>query len=169
MHETALNRVRRRAAGTLVAFLVLLAVAVVAVPLWLIQAFKPQTPEGVELSYILRRGALVFTLAALVATLAIAAWLWRGARWWAKAALVLAVLPLAGAVWLARQNLFERMFTPAANVEHAAVDEASWMEEGDMVLGIELNGDAVAFPVDQVAYHHIVQDVVGGVPVAATY
>ena len=39
----------------------------------------------------------------------------------------------------------------------------------DPVLAVTLNGEATAYPVRQVAYHHIVQDVVGGVPVAVTY
>ena len=37
------------------------------------------------------------------------------------------------------------------------------------MLAVERNGEAAAYPVRQVAYHHIVQDVVGGVPVAVTY
>ena len=31
------------------------------------------------------------------------------------------------------------------------------------------NGDARAYPIREMAYHHIVNDVVGGVPIAATY
>jgi uncharacterized protein DUF3179 len=34
---------------------------------------------------------------------------------------------------------------------------------------VEIAGDAVAWPVRQMAYHHIVQDEVGGVPVVSTY
>jgi len=37
------------------------------------------------------------------------------------------------------------------------------------VLAVNVNGDSVAFPVRQMAYHHIVQDVVGGMPITATY
>jgi Protein of unknown function (DUF3179) len=47
--------------------------------------------------------------------------------------------------------------------------QARWVDAGDAVLAVELNGDAAAYPVSQVAYHHIVHDVVGGVPVAVTY
>jgi hypothetical protein len=38
-----------------------------------------------------------------------------------------------------------------------------------MVMGIVSNGVAMAYPVNQVAYHHVVNDTVGGVPIAATY
>ena len=47
--------------------------------------------------------------------------------------------------------------------------QASWVEAGDTVLAVAFNGDVAAYPVRQVAYHHIVHDVVGGVPVAVTY
>ncbi len=37
------------------------------------------------------------------------------------------------------------------------------------VLGLEINGDARAFPLDWIVRPHVVQDVVGGEPVAMTY
>jgi hypothetical protein len=43
------------------------------------------------------------------------------------------------------------------------------LDAGDMVLTVSINGDARAYPVREMAYHHIVNDVVGGVPIAATY
>jgi hypothetical protein len=38
-----------------------------------------------------------------------------------------------------------------------------------MVIAVEIAGDAVAYPVRQMAYHHLVNDVVGGRPVVSTY
>jgi hypothetical protein len=38
-----------------------------------------------------------------------------------------------------------------------------------MVLAIRYGDDARAYPVREMAYHHIVNDVVEGVPVAVTY
>ena len=163
------NRSRRRIAGLAILALLLLAIADVLIPLWIINPFKPQTPAGVELSYHLRRWAPAGALAALAAVLALAVWLWRDASRWARAALVLALLPLAGASWLARQNLFERMFAPPGSVRYAAAGAAGWVELADMVLAVDLGGDSVAYPVRQLAYHHLVEDVVGGVPIVATY
>ena len=31
------------------------------------------------------------------------------------------------------------------------------------------NGEAAAYPIRQLAYHHLVQDIVGGVPIVVTY
>lgn len=159
----------RKATGFLVLLLVLLALAVVFIPAWTIQPFKAQTPEGIEMSYLLRRWSPWVTLAALSGALFLAVRLWRGGRWWSRALLVLAFLPLGAAAWLSRQNHFEWMFKPPAAVASAPAAEAEWVEDGDMVLAVALNGEAAAYPVRQVAYHHVVQDVVGGVPIVATY
>jgi hypothetical protein len=38
-----------------------------------------------------------------------------------------------------------------------------------IVIGLELNGEARAYPVQYMGYHHQVQDTIGGVPVIVTY
>lgn len=165
------HRRRRLAAGAVLFLLVLAALAMVALPMWLIRPFAPQTPEGLAVAYALRRGATVGTVVALVAGLGMAIWLWRGSRWWSRTALALALVVLAAAVWRAPKNetMFEGMFAPLATTASVPASEANWVEDQDPVLAVSLNGDAAAYPVRQVGYHHIVHDVVGGVPVAVTY
>ena len=167
MHSV--SRGRRRLAGAGLLLLMLLSLALVAIPIWLIRPFSPQTPEGLAVSYALRRWAPLATLAAVAAALFLAAILWRNARWWSRALMVLAFVPLLGAAWQSRQNIFEKMFAPPAETLSASAAEAGWVGGADTVLAIALNGEAAAYPVRQIAYHHIVQDVVGGVPVAVTY
>ena len=163
------SRSRRRWAGFTLVLLVLAALALVAVPIFLIQPFSPQTSRGLAVSFVLRRWAPLATILALIGGLALAIMLWRGGRWWSRTLVVLALVPLVGAVWLARFNVFEHLFAPLGDVRFARVAEADWMDDGDMVLAVEHNGDAAAYPVRQMAYHHIVEDTVGGVPVAVTY
>ena len=38
-----------------------------------------------------------------------------------------------------------------------------------MILAVRLGSDARAYPIREMAYHHVLNDVVGGVPVAVTY
>jgi thiol:disulfide interchange protein len=159
----------RRLAGAGVALLVVLALALVAIPVWLIRPFTPQTPEGIATAFALRRWAPLVTIFTVAAALALTAGLWRRARWWSRAALVLAFVPLLGAAWQARQNIFEKMFTPLPETRSASAAEATWVAADDPVLAVAVNGEAAAYPVRQVAYHHIVHDVVGGVPIAVTY
>ena len=61
------------------------------------------------------------------------------------------------------------MFNPLGNAKFAKVSETDFVKDDEMVLAVNINGDAVAFPVRQMAYHHIAQDIVGGTPITATY
>ena len=160
---------RKFLAGAALFLLMIAALALVAVPMWLIRPFAPQTPEGLAVAYTLRRAAPLATVAAVAAALFLAVVLWRNARWWSRTLTILALVPLLGAAWAARQNVFEKMFAPLADTRSAPAAEAGWVEENDPVLAVALNGEAAAYPVRQVSYHHIVQDVGGGVPIAATY
>jgi hypothetical protein len=36
-------------------------------------------------------------------------------------------------------------------------------------MAVSLNGDARAYPISQMAYHHVLNDTVAGVPIAVTY
>ncbi|WP_337862674.1 DUF3179 domain-containing protein [Nitrososphaera sp.] len=43
------------------------------------------------------------------------------------------------------------------------------LEDGDLVIGLAIEGDAKAYPLKILVWHEIVNDVVGGEPVAVTY
>jgi hypothetical protein len=153
----------------LLLLLVVAALAVALVPVFLIMPFKAQTERGLAVSYALRSWSPWVTPLAFVGVLALAAWLWVGARWVGRIALILLALPTLGAAWLARQNHFEWMFKQPENAAYALVNEAGFMDDKEMVMAVSYNGEAVAYPVRLMAYHHIVQDVVGGTPITATY
>ena len=143
----------------------------VAIPTFTIHPFRPQTASGVAWSYALKRVAPVVTAVALAVTIAAAVMLWRGARrWWRRAILVMLVAATGLVTWFARQNHFEWMFNPLATVEYVAVPEAGrFLVDAEIVMGIEVNGEAVAYPIRQLAYHHLANTVVGGTPLVATY
>ena len=160
----------RKLAWTALLLLTLAALAIVIAPVWIIQPFRPQTARGVEIAYALRRWSPLITPLAFVLVLLLAAWLWRGSqRWWKKAFLVIFFLPLGLAVWFARQNHFEWMFNPLANAAYAQTSEATYVDDSDVVMAVESNGEAAAYPIRLMAYHHLVQDTVGGTPIVATY
>ena len=46
---------------------------------------------------------------------------------------------------------------------------AEWMRAEEMVLGLSINGDSRAYAINMLSSHEIVDDVVGGVPVAVTW
>jgi hypothetical protein len=43
------------------------------------------------------------------------------------------------------------------------------LQDSDLVLGLDINGDVKAYPLNILVWHEIVNDVVGGEPVAVTY
>ena len=72
-------------------------------------------------------------------------------------------------MWFARQNHFEWMFKPLEQSAYVAADKVDFVADDEMVLAIEVNKDAVAYPIRQLAYHHVVEDTVGGLPIVSTY
>jgi len=148
----------------------LVGAAVVAVPVFILRPFSPQTASAVAVAYRLREMAPLLTavLAGFGLVTAALAW-WHSGRW-ARLAAVGALGITLGAAWLARQNHFEWMFNPLPNPAYASVAEAAaFVDPADMLIAVEGHGDAVAYPVRQMAYHHLVNDQVGGVPVVSTY
>jgi Protein of unknown function (DUF3179) len=160
----------RRIGWLALPIIILLSLAIVIVPVWIVQPFKAETQRGLAISYAMRRWSPSLTIAALIISFVLVGWLWRGLiRWFAKVALIIMLLPLLLAAWFARQNHFEWMFNPLTNTAYAKSSDASFIDDKDMVLGVENNGEAVAYPVRLMAYHHVAQDVVGGTPIIATY
>ena len=60
-------------------------------------------------------------------------------------------------------------FDSADDPEFVAADQATWVEPDDVVLGVLQGGEAVAFPIDQMSYHHIANTSVAGEPYLVTY
>jgi Protein of unknown function (DUF3179) len=145
--------------------------AVVVLPVFLLRPFSPQTARGVEVAYRLRQMAPLTTLMTALAVAWLAVSLFRRpTRWLGRTSLVPVLAVAIGAAWLARQNHFEWMFGPLPHPEYARAGEAAeFVDDADMVIAVAVNGDAVAYPVRQMAYHHLVNDQVGGVPVVSTY
>ena len=153
--------------GVALLLLVAAAAAIVILPAYILNPFAPETERGLTVAYTAKRYAPVVTLVLIAAGLWLATKLWN--RWWRKTLVVFALLLLVAAAWLSYQNHFEWMFNPLSDSAYAAANEASFVEADDMVLAVAVNGEAAAYPVRLLAYHHIVHDVVGGVPIVVTY
>jgi hypothetical protein len=140
----------------------------IAVPVFVIMPFRAQSESGVALAYALRHWAPVVTTIALVTGWVLGASIALGSAGWRRALPALPVVLVTAGAWFARQNHFEWMFAPLPNAGYVRAPEAGFVKPDDMVLGVVVNGDAVAYPVNQLAYHHVINDEVGGVPIVAT-
>lgn len=55
------------------------------------------------------------------------------------------------------------------NPVFAEVSDSNLMSDSDIVIGLEVNGEAKAYPLFILVWHEIVNDKVGGIPVSVTY
>jgi hypothetical protein len=160
----------RRTSWALAGLVVLGGLGWVLTPVVLLHPFRPQSPLGVAVAYEMRRAAPLVTLAALVLLLPLLVRLRRRVtRRWQWIPIGALGLLACGSAWFARQNHFEWMFNPVAQATYARAPLVDFVGDGDMVVAVEIHGDAVAWPVRQMAYHHLVEDTVGGVPLVSTY
>ncbi len=142
----------------------------VVAPLWIDNPFSTQTARSLAAAYDLRRWAPLASMVGVgVMTVLVVAVCREWRRPLARVAVALALAVALGAAWFARQNPFEWMYGPLPRPAFVSVREASFVEPNDLVLAVSLNGDSVAYPIRQLFYHHLVNDVVGGVPLVATY
>lgn len=159
----------RKSAWTILLLFAVVALAMVAIPVWLIMPFKAQTPRGIDLAFTLKRWSPLVTLVGVITTVALTVYLWRGARWFKRTVLVLLIALASLLAWFARQNHFEWMFNPLPAATFARTSDAAFVADTDQVMAVVVNDEAVAYPIREMAYHHVVEDTVGGTPIAATY
>ena len=65
--------------------LVVVIVAIVLTPVFLIMPFKAQTPRTMEISYLMRRWSPIVTVLGLLVIFTLTIGLWIGGRWWSRA------------------------------------------------------------------------------------
>jgi ABC-type Fe3+ transport system permease subunit len=138
------------------------------IPAFIIRPFRHQEPRALMLAMTLRQRAPLVTLIAGLAGLVFAFALWRTASRWTKFFVALIMLVVAFSAVMARLNYFEWMFHPIDSPQFLAQSESK-LDAKEMIMGVRLGSDARAYPISQMAYHHVLNDVVAGTPIAVTY
>jgi hypothetical protein len=149
-------------------FFALTAIGLFFIPAFIIRPFRHQAPRALLVAMTLRQRAPLGTLIAAMTCFALAFALWKTASRWRKSVLVLALLVVTFSAVMARQNYFEWMFHPIAGPRFLAQSESK-LDAKEMIMAVRLGSDARAYPISQMAYHHVLNDVVNGVPIAVTY
>lgn len=154
-----------------VILLACLAVSLVCVvyPMYVIRPFRPQgTRELAAALVVSRYRGMATAVSALAALAALAAyWSAQPVRWRRILAAVGAGLVCIFAV-LARINVFELMFHPIDRASFAAAAKSK-LDGAEKVIAVAINGQARAYPIRGMAYHHIINDEVGKTAIVATY
>ncbi len=145
------------------------AFACLAYPIYVIRPFRYQGPAELMAALAVTRWRPLITMICAAAAIAAAALHWRSEkrRWRRGAALAGAAIVAAFAV-LSHVNVYERMFHPLDQPRFSAASESK-LDGDEMVIAVRSGGAARAYPIRILAYHHIANDTVGGVPIAATY
>lgn len=136
--------------------------------MYVIRPFRPQGPYEFPLAMAVRQAGPIVSAICVVFAVLVLIRAWPRVRAGSRAVLTLcSLLAIAGAA-LARINIFEIMFHPYASPAFEAADAAT-LDSDDLVLSVTIGGQTHAYPIRAIGYHHIVNDMVGGQPVAATY
>lgn len=148
---------------------VLISFAVLAYPMYIIRPFRYQGARELAAALALLRFQRPFEIAFAIAALILLAFSWRQARRvrGKVAASICALLVVLFAV-LSRVNFYELMFHPVDRPTFSPASKVQ-LDAGEEVIAIRIGGIARAYPVRSMSYHHIVNDVLAGLPVVATY
>jgi hypothetical protein len=138
------------------------------IPAFIIRPFSHQVPRALMLAMALRQRAPLGTMITALACFFFAFALWRTASRWRKAILAFTLLLVTFSGIMARLNYFEWMFHPIADARFISQSESK-LDSKEMILAARLGNETRAYPISQMAYHHVLNDVVAGVPIAVTY
>ena len=165
------NRAQRSRPAFALVLLACLAVSLfcVAYPVYVIRPFRHQGVRELALALVVIRFRPVITVIAALATIVslIGSWRvqplkWSRVRPAAAAALVVAL------AFLARVNIYELMFHPLTHPSFTAASEVK-LDAAEKVIAVRIGREARAYPIRCMSYHHVVNDVLGGAAIVATY
>jgi Protein of unknown function (DUF3179) len=142
--------------------------ALFLIPAFIIRPFSFQSPRGLMVAIAVKQWAPLGAAVGFAVCAVLFLLIWPTTRKWSGIALGVSLLLVAACAAMTRVNYFEWMFHPVHQPGFEPSSKTK-LDSGEMVLALNFNGDARAYPVREMAYHHIVNDEVGGVPVAVTY
>jgi len=155
----------------LLAILATLAISfsLLAYPFYVIRPFRHQGPRELAVALQIMRFRPGIEMVCSVSALLACFLYWRAEpKMLRKIGAALAVALVILFAGLSRVKMFELMFHPMGRPNFASITDTK-LDGAEMVMAVHLGGEARAYPIRIVSYHHIVNDVVGGVPIVATY
>jgi thiol:disulfide interchange protein len=146
-----------------------LSFVLLAYPIYVIRPFRYQGPRElmVALSVMRIRPALQILLVAAAAGLAVLSWKqMRGV--WLRVVSCLCALLVCFFALLSRVNIYELMFHPVDSPKFSPAARSK-LDSHEQVISVRIGRETRAYPIRSLSYHHIVNDVLGGLPIVATY
>ena len=137
--------------------------------MYVIRPFRHQGARELAVALFVKQIGPWLSLVCAAVALGIVIFTWRRAsRWWWRAALVVMLVPALAGAYLSRVNVYELMFHHLGSPQFEAANHAR-LDKDDMLIAVRLNGEDRAYPIREMAYHHVVNDTVGRQPIVSTY
>jgi len=158
----------RKSLLLIIGLLFLLAVEILRV--YFIMPFPgSQQADTINIAYFIDRYIWVLRIIGIVITISPLLYYLRKGRMWQKITLVI-VLLLYGfiAYEFNFKFLADKMFYQP-KIKAFAPPATDTTNKDRLVIGVAINGEAKAYPIEVIGYHHQVKDTVGGSPVMVTY
>jgi len=126
-----------------------------------------QRMNSIDLAYFLHKWRWVFrAVFALMILVSLVRAPWHHRRKWL---LIVPILILLAVIFMANfQIAADAMFKQPKQFSMVAAAQNK-VDSNRLVLGVFINGEAKAYPIQFMGYHHHIQDTVGGKPVMITY
>jgi hypothetical protein len=162
------RRFENRGLWVLLGMLAALSLSLFLVPAFVIRPFRYQSERALGLAIAVKRIAPALSLVDLASLLALGLRLWRSSSKLLRTGIAMALALSAASAVMVRQNYFEWMFHPITAAGFVSAGDAR-LGDKEMVMAVRIGPEARAYPIVQMAYHHILNDTVAGVPIAVTY
>jgi hypothetical protein len=147
----------------------LAAIAALVYPVYVIRPFRHQGPRELTIALAVLRYRPTLMILSTLFSLAISTWYWRQQRrMLPRIASAVSVIAIAGIAVLSRVNIYELMFHPFDRPRFSTADQAK-LDGDEKVIAVTIGGEARAYPIRIISYHHVINDVLAGVPIVATY
>jgi hypothetical protein len=147
----------------------LAAAAALIYPLYVIRPFRHQGPTELLVALAVLRYRPALMILAALCSLAALIWYWaQEKRILRRTFSLLSVMAVAAIAVLSRVNVYEIMFHPFDHPSFSSAGQSK-LDADEKVIAVAVGQEARAYPIRIISYHHVINDLVGGVPIVATY
>ena len=134
-----------------------------------IMPFSSQRSETIDYAYFLHRNLWWIRLLGIVVLVPLAFNEFRNGKWWTRILLLLLLCLYSVMFYMVNfKFLADQMFLQPKNKLLTTVSENK-VDSNKLIIGVEINGQAKAYPIEIIGYHHQVQDTIDGQPIMVTY
>lgn len=162
------QKTENRVLGLLLVLSAVASLCLFLIPAFVIRPFRHQSENALSLAITVKWIAPMLTVILCIAVLVLGMRLWRRSSGAGRTLAVVALLVSIGSAVMVRQNYFDWMFQPIAAAGFVHAGDAR-LPDKEMVMSVQIGADARAYPIVQMAYHHILNDTVGTEPIVVTY